>query len=381
MSLRVVYFGTYRAEYARNQILIEGLRRSDIEVVECHQALWQGVEDRVRTASGGWKKPAFWWRLLRTYAQLLKKYHQVGSYDILVVGYPGQLDVFLAWMLAGWRRKPLVWDVLNSLYLITTERGIQERSRFTVQMIRQVERLACRLPNILLLDTPQFIEWFQQTHDLDPARFRIVQIGADDRYFHLLDAPQPDDERAGSFRVIYYGSYIPNHGVVTVIEAARLLESEPIVFEMIGDGPERVKAQSLAVEYNLKNVLFIDWLDRQVLTNRIARANLVLGVFGTTQQNLLTNNNKIYEGFAMRKPVISASTPALPAVLEHGLHLYLCQRGNPQSLADAIRHLRADPALCQKLAKNGWQIFQQRFDITHIGQQFAGHLEELASKP
>ena len=40
--LRVCYFGTYRAEYSRNQILLEGLRRSGVEVVmgKCLITMW-----------------------------------------------------------------------------------------------------------------------------------------------------------------------------------------------------------------------------------------------------------------------------------------------------------------------------------------------------
>ncbi|MGW8252137.1 MAG: glycosyltransferase, partial [Anaerolineales bacterium] len=291
------------------------------------------------------------------------------------------IDVFLARLLASLRRKPLVWDVLNSLYLITTERGIQQRSPFTIQMIRRVERLACRLPDLMLLDTPQFVEWFQHTHGIDPDRFRIVQIGADERIFHLPENLPVDGEPPTAFKVIYYGSYIPNHGVGTIIEAARLMQGEPVGIEMIGTGPEKEQAQSLAQGYGLRNVTFIDWLDREELVEHIARADLVLGVFGSTQQNLLTNNNKIYEGFAMRKAVISARTPALPEVLQHGVHLYLCQRGDPQSLAGAIRELRRDPELRQRLADNGWQVFQQHFDVNHIGQQFASILQELAAQP
>ena len=37
--MRVCYFGTYRAEYSRNQIMIEGLRRNGVEVIECHETL------------------------------------------------------------------------------------------------------------------------------------------------------------------------------------------------------------------------------------------------------------------------------------------------------------------------------------------------------
>jgi len=105
----------------------------------------------------------------------------------------------------------------------------------------------------------------------------------------------------------------------------------------------------------------------------------VLGVFGVTMQNMLTNNNKIYEGFAMRKPVVSARTPALPESLVHGEHLYLCERGDAGSLAEAIRSLQADPELCKRLADNGYRLFCEQFDLDHIGQEFARHLEELAA--
>ncbi|MCI0519004.1 MAG: group 1 glycosyl transferase, partial [Chloroflexi bacterium] len=110
--LRVCYFGAYREEYPRNQIMIHGLRQAGAEVIECHQPLWHGIQDRVQVASGGWLKPRFWLRLLHAYTALLGKYRRVGRYDVLVVGYPGHYDVFLARLLAWLRGRPLAWDVL-----------------------------------------------------------------------------------------------------------------------------------------------------------------------------------------------------------------------------------------------------------------------------
>jgi glycosyltransferase involved in cell wall biosynthesis len=379
---RICYFGTYRRDYPRNQILIEGLRRAGYEVLECHVPLWGTEADRVQVASGGWMKPAFIGRFLRAYWRLLARYRQTGAYDVLVIGYPGQIDVFVGWLLAGLRGKPLVWDVLNSLYLITLERGIRQRSRITVEMIRLVERLACKLPDRMLLDTEQFVAWFVQTHGANPSRFRLVQIGADERLFQPLDNPTPKDPH-GYFRVLYYGTYIPNHGVETIIEAARNLQTSPspndqqVRIKLIGTGPDLPKARALAEKYSLVNVTFIDWLETAELSEHIATADLILGAFGRTQQLLLTNNNKIYEGFAMRKAVLSARTPALPAVLEHGVHLYLCERGDAGSLADAIRALQADPDLRQRLADNGYRVFHDHFTVTHIGAQFAAHIAEL----
>ena len=373
--LRVCYFGTYRERYARNQIIMAGLRAQGVEVATCHEPLWKGAEDRVNTAMGGWLHPRFWTRMAKAYWRVFQRYRRCGDYDVLVVGYPGYFDVFFAWVAAKLKGKPLAWDVLNSLYLMTSERGIIERHPFTGKLIQRVERLACQLPDMLFLDTQIFVDWFGKTYQISTERFRLIQIGVDDRAFTPLGKPATDGDL---FRVIYYGTYIPNHGVETIVRAAKLLEDDPdIEFEMIGSGPEEKKAHQIAQELDVKNIRFIGWLEHQDLIPHIARADLVLGAFGTTKQLELTNNNKIYEGFAMQKPVISGATPALPEVLQHGVHLYLCERGNPQSLAAGIRTLKSDPALRHSMAQQGFSVVHQYFDIAAIGQRAAAQLEEL----
>jgi len=180
--------------------------------------------------------------------------------------------------------------------------------------------------------------------------------------------------------VIYYGTYIPNHGVETIVQAAKLLETDAnIEFEMIGSGPDEPKARQTAERLEVKNIRFVGWLEREVLTEHIADADLVLGAFGTTRQLELTNNNKIYEGFAMMKPVISGETPALPKVLQHNVHLYLCERGNPQSLADGIRVLKGDAGLRQRLVEHGRKVVPAHFSTAAIGRVAAAHLRELVN--
>jgi glycosyltransferase involved in cell wall biosynthesis len=373
--LRVCYFGTYRADYSRNQIMIEGLRRNGVEVVECHERLWHGIGDRVQLASGGWLRPGFWWRTLRTYARLLRRYRRVGDYDVLIVGYPGQFDVFLARLLTWLRHRPLVWDIFMSIYLIALERGLTERSRATVNLIRQVERIACRLPDLLILDTPEYAAWFHDTHEVPSERFRLVPTGADDRIFRSVANRRTGGE---PFRVVYYGTFIPNHGVECIVEAAHLLADDPsITFELIGEGPDRDKAVALARHYNLANVDFVGWLDKEQLMKRVSEADVCLGVFGTTPQSLMTVQNKIYEGLAMARPVITGDAPAVCQALVHGEHLYLCQRADPQALANAVRTLKADAGLCRRLAESGHRLYREEFDLQHNGARYAAHLREL----
>jgi glycosyltransferase involved in cell wall biosynthesis len=378
-NLTICYFGTYRANYSRNQIMIAGLRVAGVEVVECHAPLWTGIEDRVQAASGGWASLSFFKRLLLTYWTLIKRYRALADYDIMVLGYPGQLDVFLARILTWLRGKPLVLDLFMSIYLIAVERGLTAKNSLSIRLLRKLEAWAGRLPDLLICDTAAYVTWHQNTHGFQPDRFRLVPTGADDRIFKPLDTcPKPVK---GKFRALYYGTYIPNHGVETIIEAANLLKDQPdIHFDLIGEGPTKATATALAEHYGLHNVTFTDWLEQEALLGKITQADLILGVFGLTPQSLMTVQNKIYESLAMAKPLITGDSPTVREVLTHQADAYLVERANPGILAEAIAVLRRRPELCQTLSRNGYALYQRSFTVRQIGLLFRQHLNKLMQK-
>jgi glycosyltransferase involved in cell wall biosynthesis len=125
---------------------------------------------------------------------------------------------------------------------------------------------------------------------------------------------------------------------------------------------------------------FVGWLDKEELTKRVSKADVCLGVFGTTPQSLMTIQNKIYEGLAMARPVITGDAPAVGQDLVHGEHLYLCERANPQALADAVRTLKADPDLRRCLAESGHRLYREEFDLQRNGARYAAHLRELVER-
>ena len=359
--------------------MIERLHRSGVEVIECHERLWYGIEDRVQAARGGLFTPSFLWRVLCTYYRLIQRYKLVGDYDVLLVGYPGQLDVLLARLLSWKRRKPLVWDILMSIYLIALDRGIPERL-LSMKLIRWLEQIACHLPDLLILDTQAYVAWFQSTYGVSPDHFRLVPLGADDSLFK----PIVSNARAHSnvFRVIYYGTFIPNHGVQYIVEAARLLaEDTDIQFELIGIGPDREQAVDQAKRHGLTNITFVDWLDQAELVEWLSRADVCLGSFGLAHQSMITVHNKIYEGLAMGKPVITGDSPAVRELFQHGKHVYLCKRGDAQSLAESIRVLHKEKDLCQSLSRQGYAYFQECFSMGSLSLVLQQHLTELVNKP
>ena len=371
--LRVCYFGTYRANYSRNQIMIAGLRANGVEVIECRVSLWHGIEDREQVAGGGWARFSFFKRVFVAYSQLLKKYiSSKPKYDVMVLGYPGQLDVFLARLLTWWHRKPLVLDMFMSVYLVALERGLDTRSKISIYLLRKLEWIASRLPDLLICDTEAYREWYAKTYGLSPERFRLVPTGADDRTFKPIDVNKSDD---GVFKVLYYGTFIPNHGVKYIIEAANLLKDYPeIQIELVGDGPDKEEALCLAEKYNLQNVIFTDWINKDDLPQKIAEADLLLGVFGSTPQSLMTVQNKIYEGLAMGKPVVTGHAPQVESQFSHGKHIYFCERENGASLAESIIKLSKNLQNVRQIAFQGYKLFLEKYSIQDNGFLFKSHL-------
>lgn len=374
-KIRVLYFGTYRDEYTRNRVMITRMKRTGFEVVECHAPLWLGDADREKTARGGWFSFDFVSRVVRAYGLLLWRYFQIKDYDVLVVGYPGHFDIFMARFLSWLKRKPLFWDFLMSLYLIITERQIDKHNPFTAILIKGVEKIALRLPDVILIDTAAYRSWLCKTYALDERRFRFVPLGASSDF---LQKNVSASQKKGCFLVVYYGTFIPNHGLDYIVEAVEQLQSEEnIYFEIIGDGPERGKIECLVSQKKLNRVRFVQWLPKKDLIKALKEADVVLGSFGVAVQSLITVHNKIYEGLAMGKPVITGKSPALDEVFEHERHLYLVERANPHAIARAIRDLYQNPALCLYLGREGQKLVRNFYSDEHLSERIRDCIEEI----
>ncbi len=374
MIMRVCYFGTYRAEYGRNKIMISALESVGVNVTICHETLWHSIEDRENVTAGGWRSPKFWWRVIRTYIKLIYKSFSIGKFDIMILGYPGQFDVFLAKIICSLKKRPLVWDVFMSIYLVAIERNLAESRHSAVNMLKRIEGKALSIPSLLIQDTRQYVDWFFNTYAVESNRFRLIPTGADDRIFK----PSAQAEvKKDKFRVLYYGTFITNHGLDQILEAAKILLSrDEIEFLFIGEGPEKSRIVQKAKKEKLTNVTFMDWCSQVELVGQIGLADICLGAFGNTPQSLMTIQNKIYECMACGKTVITGTSPAVQYQFNDEIELKMCERTG-ESIAQAILYLKENPEVMKRIGISARQSFIDNYSINALGRTFRSHLENL----
>ena len=90
----------------------------------------------------------------------------------------------------------------------------------------------------------------------------------------------------------------------------------------------------------------------------------------------MTVHNKVYEGMAMGKPVITGQSPAIAAQFRSGEELLACPR-SAQGLAKSILQLKEDPALRASLGANAFRTFQERYSLQSLGKLLLGYLHEF----
>jgi len=373
--MRVCYFGTYDQHYPRNRIIIEGLQANGVQVDERHISLWQDTDDKIAAASGGWSRIRFLMRVLSSYARLIVQHGpRLRQYDVVMLGYSGQIDMLIAKPLARLVGKPVVLDLFVSIYLAATERGLSEAHPRTVRTIHWLEQRACGAADLLFLDTPAYVSFIRETYGINRDKFRTIPLGANERIFF----PVPCDRRDKPFQVLYFGKYIPLHGIPTILDAANLLKGERNVqFRMHGKGQLKASALAQAEALGLDNVTFTDWLaDATRLSHEFAPYEVCLGAFGDTAAARMTIQNKIYEGMAMRKVVITRDSPTVRSTFKDGEHLILCPHGDPAALAEAILRLRDNPDRCRQIAENGHRLFTAHYTTKAVGRVAKQHLEE-----
>ena len=377
--MRVCYFGTYDIDRSRNRVIIEGLRQNGVEVVECHAELWRDTADKIRAVKGGFFAPSLWRRLLVSYLRLLREYVKVGHYDVMMVGYAGHFDMFLAKLLAILSRKPLLFDIFIPLTeIIVEDRRLVHRSSLLARMVYLVDKLSCRLADLVLLDTEAHVRYLHDEFGVDMDKLRWVYVGAEDVYDRCQGGLRQRGN--GLFRVLYFGQYIPLHGVDCIVEAAKILEGYPdISFELVGDGQTYEGVASLAERLRVKNVTFHrTWLPPETLiAERILPADVCLGIFGDTPQARRVVPSKVFVALAMGKPVITGDSPAAREVLAHKENALLCEMANPQALAQSILLLKCDRALRERIAKRGHEMFRERFSPKAIGATVKAYLTEV----
>lgn len=306
-------------------------------------------------------------RYMRVAAKLLRA---PAEYDLACVGFLGQPLVPLVRRIT---RRPILFDAFLSVY----DTLCYDRRRFAPRSLAGrfaywLDRASCAQADLVMLDTRAHACYFHKTFGVPMDKLTHLFVGCDENIFF----PLPDDQPG---YVLFYGSFLPLHGLEVVIRAAKLLEAdERIRFRVIGNGLEYPRIRRLADQLRLSSIEFLPPVPLSELPAHIAGATMCLGghfsVSGKAQRVIA---GKTFQCLAMGKPTIVGDNIANRELLTPGHDAWFCQPGDAEALAHAISTLTNTPDLGVHLGKHARKTFLARASIAALSQQVRLMVESL----
>ncbi|TXS96693.1 glycosyltransferase family 4 protein [Parahaliea maris] len=343
---RLCVFGSYvdSEYYARNRVLIDALSQSSIEVIEVRAAKsskHQSNQEKLSSVRG----------LVRTIIQLfvdaaflLRQRRCLSRSNLFFVPYPAYLDLLLLRYLLRKRNRE-DYKIIVDAFLCLQDTLVSDRKMISPgsildKTVSWLEGETLKVPDLVFIDTSQHKALLQRMYGIEPHRLATIPVGIDESVWHPL--PQPIF--SGTFYCLFWGTFIPLHGIETIIKAAALVQiGHPnIEFIIIGDGQTANTVAELIAALDVTN---ITWhraiLPGQMLVQHLESAHCVLGIFGDSDKAGNVVPYKAHQTLAANRILITRSGPALSA-LTHDKDipgLVLIPPGDPQSLATAIHDI------------------------------------------
>jgi len=364
----VLYIGNYNKNYPRNYIFINGLKSLKINVFEINTNNFNNFE------------------IIKYFLKNFKKLKKQNFDVIIYFSMKSSLSFVFAKIISYIKKIPLIHDIFISKFLTNYyDRNLINKKKYIPNFVYWFnlflqDFLECQFSNYILLGTSTQINYFYEKFKIPIKKFGKIFVAARNDIFFPRDEFKKSD---GKFRVGFWGSYIPVQGVKYIIRASKLLENhDQIFFYLIGTGTTYEKDRNLAKELKIQNVKFIpknflasNQLNK--LAELISSLDIGLGLFGEGPKIVNVIPNKIFEGIAMKIPMITADTPGIRELFKNNENIVLCNRADPESLANAILKLKNNKNLREKIKHIGYELFKNCCSMEAISISLRNFLNRI----
>ncbi len=354
--MRVAFFGAYDPEYPRTCVLREGLIARGAEVLE--------IAVRPRTAPG-----------VREFTLAFSWLGRARRLDAILVPSFGHRDVPLAEILGRVADSPVLFDPLISRWDTQVhDLGRLREGTLGARRVKSSDRLSLSLADMVLCDTWEHGDFYSTQFGVPRRKLSRVPVGADARAFEL-GGGRRDAFKTGPLDIVFVGSYLPLHGLPTIIDAATILEDlhgpRLATFTLIGGGMLRPRVERDIAARGLRTVRLLPRMPHEDALQRLAQADLSLGIFGVSGKAGRVVPHKVYQSMALGVPIVTRRSAAIAEFFRDEEHLALVPAGDATALAGAIEALAGDPERRARIGSGGRQAARAQASPARIGDLLA----------
>jgi glycosyltransferase involved in cell wall biosynthesis len=204
-------------------------------------------------------------------------------------------------------------------------------------------------------------------------KVRVIHCGVDTT---AIRPPEPGRPPNRTFTVAAVGRLIEVKGFAVLVEACRRLRDlgVDVTCLIVGEGPERVDLERRIRDLRLEGrVRLLGARRRDEVLEVVAGADaVVVPSIWTSDGRREGIPVSLMEAMSLGRPIVASRLSGIPELVDDGESGLLVDARDVGALADAIRRLRDDPGLCQRLGAAGRRRVEADFDLHRNARELAG---------
>jgi glycosyltransferase involved in cell wall biosynthesis len=294
----------------------------------------------------------------------------IRKFDIIIAMNPNLFAFFPALIYKILYRKNIIRNIDDLWPEVFYDLGIV-RSRLFKIILDFIANITYRIPKMIVPLSHGYVKTLTDKYHVPLEKIVVIEHGVDTAKFSSIRGLQ-DVSTKGAKKIIVYSGILTNaYDFETILEAAKILDSEPVHFIIRGTGDYANKLQTMIERYNLFN--------SEIRTNTLSRDDLIsflntadifllpMNSFNIVDQGLPT---KTLEYQAMGKPIICISNGEAGRYINETQSGLVTRDRDPNKVADLIMNLVNDEDLARTLGSNGCNYIKNNLTLEMIGKRF-----------
>lgn len=307
--------------------------------------------------------------------------------DAVIASSTYPLDIYPAAKIARQANAKLFFEVHDLWPLSPMELSNMSPYHPFIFVMQRAENYAYRKSDKVISLLPKAKEHMIQ-HGMDPNKFVYLPNGiVVDDWKNFEGIPEEHEhiisrlKNEGKFLVGYAGTHGLANALLSLIEAAKLLQDHPISFVLVGKGPERDRLINEARKHNLNNIYFLPVIPKKSIPDFLSKMDaLYIGLRRTSLFRFGVSPNKLLDYMMAAKPIIHGIDAGNDLVEEAGCGISI-EPEEPTAIAEAVlKMLGTSDEQRQEWGKNGKDYVLEHHEYNVLATQFLNCIQKTINE-
>lgn len=312
-----------------------------------------------------------------------KRIIQKTNPDVVIASSTYPLDIYPAFKIAKKNNAKLVFELHDMWPLSPMLIGGYSKYHPFIWIMQKAENFACRNSDGYISMLGNAEEYLIE-HGLKPGKFTHITNG-----FHEDDWMNNDDKiplehlsvinkikKEKKYIVGYAGGHAPSNSLDTLIEAAERIQSDSIVFLLVGNGPSKEALIKRTKELNLNNVFFLPPVNKRAIPDLLQHFDIAyIAGIKSKLQYYGSAANKLTDYMLSAKPIIYGSAAEYNLVYKLNCGIQIPPE-NEEELIKSIKKL-AELSIDERkdMGERGRDYAIKELNYTSLAKKFIDAIE------